>query len=295
MKLLQAGYPKSGNFWLYQIIKNIFLSAEGTHSTFIEKHPVQELAQEWKLGYPEQAKIDVIDITDLQVVYRISSIFRMPLDDIPKYLEKTNHVWTHSPICKRSPHVYNYFDKKVVIIRDPRDMVLSAASYFCSEYMLKFFPQPDRDPEIFLINNFDRLMREWVWHVYDHLRLQKELNIHISFFEGFREDFYKEFSLLLEYLEMDLSKEKKEKVKQAVSFATLKKKNSAHLRKGKSGTWMNKLTVEQIEKASVIAGPLISFLGYPEKGGEMTYFRNFPHSNFEKLKEEILLSQSKLE
>lgn len=295
MKILQAGYPKSGNFWLYQIIKNILQTSNIDHTSFIEKHPVQLLAKDWKLGYPEQSKIDVIDITDLQVIYRISSIFRMPIDDFEDYLSGTNHVWTHSPICKRSSSIYKYFEKKVVIIRDPRDMVISAANYFCSDYMLKYFPQPYKDPDVFLRNNFDRLLREWVWHVYDHLKLQKELNIHTSFFEGFLENFDEELSLLLNYLKIDLTETEKEEVRKAVAFSTLKKKNSAHLRKGKSGSWMDRLTKDQISRASVIAGPLIRYLGYPEMGGEMSYSRNFPHYDFEKLKEEIIHSQKEPE
>ena len=279
MKLLQIGYPKSGNFWLYQITEEILHRIGNFHRKFIEQHPVHELAKTWELNYPTQADIDMIDITDLQTSYRISSIFTMPISNFSEYVQKTNHVWTHSPICNSSIKIFEHFSKKVYIIRDPRDVILSAARYYCSPYMLKYFPQPIEDPSKFLEHNFERLLREWVWHVWDHLRLQDELDLHICFFEGFKLDFQKELSLLLDYLELELSVSEKEALEQNVSFQELKKKNPKHLKKGTSGYWMEQLSEEQIEKADMIAGPLINFLGYPDQRDQkMTFLRHFSQS-----------------
>lgn len=285
MKILQIGVPKSGNFWLYQILQQILKSAGQEKASFIEQHPIQELAKTWDLNYPDQSKIDVIDITDLQVTYRISSIFKMPVEDPAEYLSKTSHVWTHSPVCKKSGGILNLFDKKVYIIRDPRDVLISASKYYCSPYMLKYFPQEEKDPAAFLEKNFENLLKEWVWHVWDHLRLRKEYNLHISFFEGFLHDFQEELSLLLNYLEIELSASERRAIEEAVSFQKLKKKNPKHLKKGKSGYWKDHLTEEQIAKTETIAGPLINFLGYDKDS--LTPDRNFPHENFEKLKEKL--------
>src|SRR5690554_1785514 len=164
MKILQSGVPKCGNFWLYQIIQKTLQRAGRPSFSYIEGHPIYELAKTWDLNFPDQAKIDVLEITDLQLSYRISSIFRMPIADFPEYLSKTNHVWTHSPVCKRSGDVFRQMDKIIYIIRDPRDRAISAARYYCSDYMLKYFPQEEGDLTQFLSKNFDRLMEEWVWH-----------------------------------------------------------------------------------------------------------------------------------
>src|SRR5690625_7507293 len=98
----------------------------------------------------------MIDITDLQTSYRISSIFRMPIDSMKDYVSKTGHVWTHSPICKTSNEVLRYFDKKIYIIRDPRDRALSTANYHCSPYMLQCIHQPIKDSEGYLSIHVDR-------------------------------------------------------------------------------------------------------------------------------------------
>lgn len=295
MRMLQSGVPKCGNFWLYQIIQQILRSTGRNTTSFIEQQPIYSLAKAWDLNFPEQSRIDVLEITDLQYSYRISSIFRMPIDDIENYVAQTHHVWTHSPICKKSDEVLKLFDKKVYIIRDPRDRAISAAKYYCSDYMLKYFPQEEKDPKRFLQKNFEDLMHEWVWHVFDYLRLSPTYNIHIAFFEGFMLDFQQELNRLLDYLEIDLEADQKVALEKAMSFTALKSKNPKHLKKGESGYWMDQLTDEQIEKAAIIAGPLIRYLNYPvERNKPMAFSTEPVHHDFKRLKEEILQSQEKL-
>lgn len=295
MKILQGGVPKCGNFWLYQIIQQILFRSGHSTSSFIEQQPIYTLAKEWDLNFPEQSRIDVLEITDLQNVYRISSIYRMPIDNIADYVAQTNQVWTHSPICKRSGEVFEQFDKKVYIIRDPRDRALSAAKYYCSPYMLKYFPQEEKDPARFLDRNFEKLMHEWVWHVYDHLKYSQPFEIHITFYEGFLLDFQQTLAALLDYLDIDLDESQRHELEEAVSFSTLKKKNPKHLKKGESGYWMDQLTDQQLEKADIVAGPLLRFLGYPTARDQaMTYGTKTPHQDFELLKQEIIASQEVL-
>ncbi|WP_114780647.1 sulfotransferase domain-containing protein [Botryobacter ruber] len=295
MKILQGGAPKCGNFWLYQIMQQLLSRTGHDTTSFIQTQPIYELARTWDLNYPSQASIDVLDVTDLQYSYRISSIFRMPITDISTYVARTNHVWTHSPICKRSGELLDLFDKKVYIVRDPRDRAISASKYYTSDYMLKYYPQPEKNAERYLEQHFEELMLEWVWHVYDHLRLSRRHNIHIAFYEGFLLDFQQELGRLLDYLELELNRQQREELQEAMSFATLKTKNPKHLKKGQSGYWMDQLTEEQAAKAEMIAGPLIRFLQYPEhKGQPMTYATVWPHQDFEQLKEEIIYSQQPL-
>ncbi|MFB9862798.1 sulfotransferase domain-containing protein [Rufibacter immobilis] len=295
MHILQGGAPKCGNFWLYQIIQAILQRTGQPHQSFIQRHAIYQLAKDWDLNYPSQASIDVLDITDLQYSYRISSIFRMPVEDIEDYVRQTNHVWTHSPICQRSGELLNLFDKKVYIIRDPRDRAISAAKYYCSDYMLKYYPQEIRDPQQYLAQHFDALLQEWVWHVFDHLRLRQEYNLHITLYEAFLLDFRQELNHLLAYLSLELDERQQEELEVAMSFATLKQKNPKHLKKGQAGYWMEQLTPEQVERAQVIAGPLLRYLNYPTSaGGPMTYAPTLADVDFEELKQEIIASQQPL-
>ena len=288
MKILQSGSPKCGNFWLYKIIQQVLKRSGGDTGSFIEQHPVYPLAQTWDLNFPEQCRIDVLEITDLQCRYRISSVFNMPIDDIEAYIAQTNHVWTHSPVCQRSEEVFRLFDKKIYIIRDPRDRALSAAKYYCSDYMQKYFPQPETDPDQFLKKNFARLMQEWVWHVWDHLRLSQSHHIHVAFYEGFNTNFQQELTRLLDYLDVELPDIQKAELKHSTSFESLKEANPKHVKKGKSGHWVEKLTEKQIEEAKIIAGPLIEYLGYPlQKHESPRLNRNYAFGDLDKLKQDI--------
>lgn len=290
MKILQGGVPKCGNFWLYQIIQQVLRLSGRKTGSFIEKHPIYPLARTWDLNYPEQARIDVLEITDLQFSYRISSIFKMPITDLLQYIQQTTHVWTHSPVCKKSGEVFDLFDKKIYIIRDPRDRALSAARYYCSDYMLKYFPQRETNPQMFLHKNFDQMMEEWTWHVWDHLRLSQKHGIHVVFYENFLRDFSAELTGLLDYLEVDLDKAQKMTLENAVNFFHLKKQNPKHLRKGTAGDWKNSLTEEQMEKAEQIAGPLLRFLNY--SSGYPSFPPPSPVNSlvYEDLKQEIIYS-----
>lgn len=290
MKILQSGAPKCGNFWLYQIIQKTLQRTGQTSLSHIEQHPIYPLAQTWDLNFPDQAKIDVLEITDLQLSYRISSIFKMPILDLSHYLSKTNHVWTHSPICKRSGEVFRQMDKIVYIIRDPRDRAISAAKYYCSDYMLKYFPQEEKDPSRFLYKNFDRLINEWVWHVWDHLRYSHQYQIHVTFYENWLDDFKGELRALMDYLGLRLPEEEKADLEKALSFETLKKTNPNHLRKGKAGDWLDVLTEEQVARAETLAGPLIDFLNYGLDQPSFDPASTDPQI-FEDIKEQLIQNQ----
>ena len=292
MKILQIGAPKSGNLWLYNILKEILTIKGGTIPSYIQQQPIYQIAKNWELNYPEQASIDVIDITDLQTTYRISSIYKMPVDNFSAYISKTQQVWTHSPICKASRNIFKHFDKKIYIIRDPRDRAVSAAGYFCSEYMLKYYPQPEKDPKVYLQKHFEDLMHEWIWHVFDHLKYCKEHNLQIVFYESLLENFQLELENILNYLEIQLGAKKRYALQTKLSFSAMKKTHPKHLVKGRSGYWQEQLSDEQQEKAIRMTAPLLNLLGYnnPDQWNPSAPF----DADFNKLKEELIASNKNL-
>ena len=295
MSILQIGAPKCGNFWLYEIIQQVLKKSGRARPGFIEQHPIYPIAQTWDLNFPDQARVDVLDVTDLHYRYRISSIFQMPVEDIKSYIAATPHIWSHSPICRRSFELYKLIPKKVYIVRDPRDRAISASKYYCSPYMLKYFPQNETDPEQFLEKNFDSMVNEWVWHVYDHLKYQKAFDIHVVFFERLLTDFQREFEMLLDYLEIDLSPTERNSIEETVHFSNLKKNNPKHLKKGRAGYWVEHLSDHHKVRAEIIAGPLINFLGYfSGSSSKSGYTFDQSHSDFEQLKQEILESQESI-
>jgi aryl sulfotransferase len=231
--------------------------------SFIQSQPIHELAKMWDLSYKEQADIDVLDIEPHKCFYRISSIFRMPIEDIDNYLDRCTHVWTHSPFCERSFVVLPKFDKVVYIIRDPRDRAISASRFRFTPYMKKYYPHGEPDPDTWLAHRLESTMRHWVQHVGGYLKHKDDLEIHVVFYERLLRSFDTELSELLDYLGIELDDEAISHIKHEVDFTTMKSKNPQHVRKGKSGRWMEVFTEAQKKQAARIAGPMLQLLNYP--------------------------------
>lgn len=263
MQILQAGAAKSGNFWLYKIIDHIYGASGIAKKSFVQNHPIYKVAKTWKLSYPEQASIDMLDIENEKCYWRISSAVRQPLEDPDEYLNATSHVWTHSRICARSLNIYPKFDKVVYIVRDPRDRALSEAKFAFSDYMQHYFPCNEKSPEEYLQNNFAKSMNRWRWHVYDHFRYARQLNIHIVFYERLLKNFERELDHLLKYLEVDLPDNARQKIKEEVDFSTMKKNNTNHLKKRHYGSWEDMLSPQQKKLAEEINGHLLHMMHYP--------------------------------
>lgn len=262
MHVLQIGAAKSGNFWLYNILEQIFDRAGMPRKSFVRSRPIYSVAKDWPLSYPEQVDIDMLDIQNNQCYWRISTIFRMPVTDIETYVSKTDHVWTHSRICEKSFEVYPLFDKRVYTIRDPRDRAVSEAKFAFSDYMQRFSPCEESGFGEYLDNNLEAMMNRWRWHVYDHLKYAEDLNIHIVFYERLLHDFHNELERLLEYLQVNLSDKEQQAIARKVSFSTMKENSPAHLRKGKAGGWKTHLSDAQKRRSRAIVDPLITYLGY---------------------------------
>jgi len=263
IRVLQCGLPKSGNYWIFKIIKECFQKAELNRSSFIQNHPIYEVAQNWELSHSEQADIDVIDITDRGCFYRISSIFRHPVTDIDSYLEQTNHVWTHSSLCDTSRNVLPKFDKIVYIVRDPRDAALSHARFVLTPYMKTYFPNDFESKQEYLEEWLEGKLTLWVQHVAPYIAYANEFDIHVIFYERFLNDFAGELDRLVEYLGITLTQHERRSVEEAVTFESMKEENPDHVQKGKAGKWREQMTPEQKRRSRLIAGPMLRELNYP--------------------------------
>lgn len=268
MNLIQISAPKSGSYWLYTIL-NLILEKKGVKArSFIQSQPVYQEAKNWDLSYEEQAGVDMLDIEEEGLFYRISSAFREPVPDPQEYAAGCSQAWTHSTLCSRSPAILSLFDKRVYIVRDPRDRALSSARFAFTPYMQRFYPSPYANPKEYLNHEYERLLDQWVWHVGNYLRKQEELDIHFIFYERLLLDFEQELQSLLRYLGFFLSKEEQQEIASAVSFSTMKAESPGHLQKGKYGKWVNQLSPKQKEVALERTQPLLEMLHYPS-GVEM--------------------------
>ncbi len=263
MVILQAGLPKSGNLWLYKILQNVIRYGGLEQRSFIQNQPIYERAKTWNLSFAGQAGVDVLDVLPHGCFYRIERIVYEPVENIDDYIGKCSHVWTHSSFCERSFTVLPRFDKVVYIIRDPRDVAISHSKFAFTAYMLRYYPSGYADPDEHLAHRLEGKMRNWVWHVGGYLKHRDELNIHVVFYERLLHVFDAEFADLLAYLDMDLDDRIVAKIKDAVSFESMKSQDPHHVRKGEAGEWRQLLTAAQQKQAARSAGPMLELLNYP--------------------------------
>lgn len=264
MSILQAGVPKSGNYWLYSIIRQILQQAGQKHLSFIQNHPIQKQAHHWQLSFAGQTQMDFLTIEQGRCYCRLSGVFQEEIADIDSYIEQCSQVWTHSPLNSLSRLLLPKFQKIVYIIRDPRDVAISYAKFAFTEHKLKHgSPHYEINPESYLENRLEEMTRQWVQHVGGYLQYQQELNIYPIFYERLLNSFDSELAGLLNYLEIELSLDKISEIKHQVAFQTMKQQSPKHLRQGSSGQWQSYLSDRQKAKVQQVAAPMLTLLNYP--------------------------------
>jgi len=263
IRILQSGAAKSGNFWLYRIIKEARDIAGVETTSWITRQPIYETAQSWTFANQEQVSIDTVDIEEDEVYARIARKFREPIEDMDAYLAESNHVWTHSLWKEQQADFYKRFDRIVYIVRDPRDIALSKANFAFGDYKKSQKTHQETSPESYLENRMAGAIVSWVRHVGHHLQNREAFNIHFVFYEKMLNDLDGELGRLLAYLDLDLDQAQFEELKGRIVFASMKKRDPGHVSTGKSYRWMNTFSDKQKEQAIRVAGPMLEALGYP--------------------------------
>lgn len=266
MKILQIGYPKSGNYWLYKIIQESLNIAGIDQKNFIKQHSIYPIAKKWELSYPEQVDINMMDILYPGCFYRISSIFRKRIEDLETYVENNTHIWSHSNYCVSSEQVFPMFDKIIYIIRDPRDVALSKADFAFTPYMQKHYPTWHKSPSVYLKKEAVKIAREWKHHVDGYLAHASRHGIFILFYEQLKENFEQQLKSLLNYLELSLTPADQNRITQNVSSKQLRKQSPQHVRKASYYKWFDDMPPHLIDQITAESKPVLTDLGYPMVG-----------------------------
>lgn len=262
--ILHSAIHKSGNLWLSRILREVTRRAGWEHRSWVQGHPIHPIARTWTLSYSGQADIDFMRILPDGCYWRISDVHQERIDDVEEYVRKCALVWSHEPIVQRSFEVLPLFDKLVYLIRDPRDVAVSLSQFVFTPHVLRNWPPHyERDPSAFLKHALDGELRDWVAHVGGWLRIRSSIPFHVVFYERLLYDFKVELRGLLEHLEIDLSDGEIDAVEKAVSFRSMHGKDPDHVRKGRSGQWVDVLSPDQEGRAVRIAGGMLDLLSYP--------------------------------
>jgi aryl sulfotransferase len=264
MTWIQIGKAKSGNSWIYNILRSILQKRGEWKPSYIQQQPIYEDAKTWDLSQQDQASHDVIDISDEGCHYRISSAYREKISDLSTYMQKATLVWTHSFYADYTPRVLQHCDKAVYMCRDPRDVALSMARFQLTPYMKEYFPNPYESVEDWLKVNYAKNLWAWCKHAGEYLVRTEELDLHWVFFEGLKRDFESELRRLSQYLDVGLTGEEITDIKKETSLQSMKEESPDHVQKGADRQWVKQLDNRQTQEAVDIAGPMLDLLGYPK-------------------------------
>ncbi len=261
MSLLQVGFPRSGNFWLYRILEQLLRRAGIEQRRFICTHPVHSEALTWDLGGPERADMDMIDIRPRGCDFRIGQRFKEPVLDLDAYIAASSHVCSHSAWCESSAEVLDRFAHVVYVARDPRDAIVSLSRYAFTDYMLAYHPPREKDPRRYLARRHRRLARAWSRHVSGYLDNAEGAHVHVVRYEGLLENFAGEIGALLNYLELPLDDNDLGSLSLEVGFEAMRPDAPEHLRRGVAGAWSDVLTRGQQRRIRRIAAETMARLG----------------------------------
>lgn len=262
--ILHSAIHKSGNLWLSRILREIVRVAGWEHRSWVQRQSIHPEARTWKLSYEGQADMDFMRILPDGCWWRISDVHRERIMDVEEYVRSCTIVWSHEPIIPRSLEVLPLFDRIVYLIRDPRDVAVSLSRFVFTPHVRRNWPPHyERDPESFLKHALDGEIRDWVVHVGGWLGIRERIPFHVVFYERLLNDFAGELQGLLDYLDVPLSEDAIASIGRAVSFASMHGVDPDHVRKGRSGQWVDVLTTAQQDHVVEVAGGLLELLGYP--------------------------------
>lgn len=269
----QNGFPKSGNYLLFKILKNILIQC-GIYSSYTAKF------QYWisdQMSFPDENEVDHIHIDKNQQIFlKIAPVFAKRGGLIAegggykissqKELTVLNSVarliWLH-----QDPKI-EHFDmlgqdrKWIYIVRDGRDVVNSYFHYSVTPRMLQLHPeyQLTSIEKIYGdMDYFERIVLQWKEHVDTFLKFQNKYLL--IKFENLLKYKAEQVLKIIDFLEIRQTLDVN-RVIDATNIHQMRKNAPAHVREGKRRDWIHYFDQAHRQLFKSIAGEALINLGY---------------------------------
>ena len=268
--ILQAGVARSGNMWLYHIIEELRKEAGVPSRSFVKQQPIYSIAQRWRQPLKRISEIDTILFFAQRPYYVIGGTYRMPVEDFASYVAQTSHVWTHNPAASPLHHYFEHFDKILYVIRDPRDALISFSHFGNGKERAGLGRSEAQTPTRFVQSSLHSFMRQWVQNVGTYLLLKAKNpdQVHLVFYEHLLANFERTVQSIAEHLDLIITGDSMQRVKESTSFARMQPTMGDHLRVGTSRQWVDDLSSTQQREVFTIAGLMIDTLQYPKTAAD---------------------------
>jgi sulfotransferase family protein len=255
MAILQSGFMKSGNFWLWNVIEEVLKQAKVPRRSFLRKQPIYKVSKDWDLAFEGEGSIDMVNITRERQAYVIPPVFMWPITDFGAYVKQCTHVWTHSDLMEGREPYFGAFDKIVYVVRDPRDISLSIQRFDGNAFRRTFYGTLADQPAEAALG--------WDYNVEGHLAGKKRFDIHVVFYERLLHAWDAELAKLLDYLEIELPPAQRATVAKRTQFGEMKKTSAKHVAKGEAYGWARDLDAGRQQSFTAVHRTLLELFGYP--------------------------------
>lgn len=272
MQILQCGYPKSGNYLLYKIIRNLIENNDSFFS-LVKSSGFSELSEKLypqNLLFPEIAEVDNINIKNNELYLQTIFPIKYVKIDSDLLINNSSLIWSHENLLtiKKSP--LKKINKTIYIFRDGRDVINSQLHHVIRPQSLllnKEYKYTTQEEIFSDFQYFERAVKAWVDHInksyfifkddpnvlsisFEEIVLHK-LNsiIKISNFLGFKES--NNYEDLINKINIKNTKSNLNKL--------------GHLRKGNIGDWENYFKKEHLRIFEKYGSETLAAMGYSQK------------------------------
>ncbi len=262
-RVLQCGFPKSGNYGVYRLLAGT-LRAAGRLVSYKQTcglAPVIEARCADQILFPEVAEVDSFSFASgrCELEFPHPECRRLPVD--PSLLFGTSTLsWTHDAAdVVRRPEL-SELSLAVYVLRDGRDVIHSMAHHVVRPEMLRLHPDyrhrcwRDVYADLPL---FERYARGWAEHVESYRRNRERFGL--VRLETLMDDPVRTADDVASWLGVELDPQR---LARSVSFAALAGAAPGHMRRGSRGEWRDAFRAEHVEIFKRVAGEALVATGY---------------------------------
>ena len=268
-QILQCGFPKSGNYLLYKIIRKLIENNDSFFS-LVKSSGFSELSEKLypqNLLFPEIAEVDNIRIKNNELYLQTIFPIKYVKIDSELLINNSSLIWSHENLLtiKKSP--LNKINKTIYIFRDGRDVINSKLHHVIRPQSLllnKDYKYTTQEEIFSDIEYFERAVRKWDEHLKDSFFIMKDDPnvLSISFEEIVLDNFssIKKISNFLGFKECD-------NYQDIINEINIKNSNSnsnklGHIRKGIIGDWKNYFKKEHLKIFEKYGSETLEVMGY---------------------------------
>lgn len=270
-KILQAGYPRSGNTLLWKILSHI-QSERGEFRSFSVDagfRQVKEFYEKEKLIHSEDAHVDKFSIVDGELAYVYPNEDMRYVRVAPAlFVDTASLLFTHDVPSLFIDHPgFERVDLRFYVCRDPRPVYISLCHHTVRPAILKLLPSM-RIKTLEEVMKRDDLTLRWAERWKQHVQsfLEHRESFDLVRYESIVSEKRDTLRRIVETVDPLAPVERREQIVESVlrvtDFHSMQHASPGHVRKGGTEEWMSEISTRARRIVEDVAGVEMRALGY---------------------------------